>query len=137
MKFLWRLLKRVFLMILILMASISLVLFVFEDRIIKKVVAEANTYLKVPVQVREIDLHFWRTFPRLSVAFNDVLIADPLQKTDTLLQAEQISLRFNPFDVFGGAYQIQQISAFNGLAKKEMLITIFSRKVQRVRLRLT
>lgn len=117
MKFWWRLLKRVFLMILILMASISLVLFVFEDRIIKKVVAEANTYLKVPVQVREIDLHFWRTFPRLSVAFNDVLIADPLQKTDTLFQAAQISLRFDPFDVFGGTYQIQQISAFNGIAK--------------------
>jgi hypothetical protein len=55
MKFWWRLLKRVFLMILILMACISLVLFVFEDRIIKKVVAEANTYLKVPVQVRKID----------------------------------------------------------------------------------
>lgn len=117
MKFWWRLLKRGFLMILILMASISMLLFVFEDRIIKKVVAEANAYLKVPVQVREIDLHFWRTFPRLSVAFNDVLIADPLQKTDTLLHAEQISLRFNPFDVFGGTYQIQQISAFNGIAK--------------------
>lgn len=117
MKFWWRLLKRVFLMILILMTCISLVLFVFEDRIIKKVVAEANAYLKVPVQVREIDLHFWRTFPRLSVAFNDVLIADPLQNTDTLLHAEQISLRFNPFDVLGGTYQIQQISAFNGIAK--------------------
>lgn len=117
MKFWWQLLKRVFLMILILMASISLVLFVFEDRIIKKVVAEANAYLKVPVQVRAIDLHFWRTFPRLSVAFNDILIADPLQNTDTLLQVEQISLRFNPFDVFGGTYQIQQISAFNGIAK--------------------
>jgi hypothetical protein len=116
MKFWLRLLKRIFLMILILMASISLVLFVFEDRIIKKVVAEANTHLKVPVQVREIDLHFWRTFPRLSVAFNDVLVADPLQKTDTLLHAQQISLRFNPFDVFGGTYQIQQISAFNGIA---------------------
>lgn len=97
------------------MASISLVLFVFEDRIIKKVVSEANTYLKVPVQVQEIDLHFWRTFPRLSVAFNNVLIADPIQHKDTLLQAQQISLRFNPFDVFGGTYQIQQITAFNGL----------------------
>ena len=115
---LWqRIFKRIFLIFVIFFTSISLVLFVFEDRIIKTVVIQANAYLKVPVQVQEIDLHFWRTFPRISVAFNKVLIADPLQKKDILLQAEQISLRFNPFDVFFGAYQIQQIRAFNGLVQ--------------------
>ena len=99
------------------LTSISLVLFVFEDRIIKTVVAQANTQLKVPVKVQRIELHFWRTFPRISVAFNEVSIADPLQKTEKLLQAEQISLRFNPFDMLSGTYQIKQISALNGFVQ--------------------
>jgi AsmA protein len=50
----------------------------------------------------------------LSVAFDQVLIADPLSSKDTLLQAEQISLRFNPFDLWNGKYQIEQITSFNG-----------------------
>jgi hypothetical protein len=114
MKFWWRFLKRTVLILLVFMATISLALYIFEDRIIKKVVAQVNTYLKAPVQVEQINVHFWRTFPQLSVAFDQVLIADPLSSKDTLLQAEQISLRFNPFDIWNGQYQIEQITSFNG-----------------------
>jgi len=101
-------------MLLVLMATISFILYVFEDRIIKKVVAQANTYLKVPVKVEQINLHFWRTFPQLSVAFENVMVPDPLDSKDTLLRAEQISLRFNPFDIWAGKYHIEQINSFNG-----------------------
>lgn len=114
MKFWWRFAKRAVLILLVFMTTISLVLYVFEDRIIKKVVEQVNTYLKEPVQVAQINLHFWRTFPHLSVAFEQVLIADPLSSKDTLLQAEQISLRFNPFDLWKGNYQIEQMIGFNG-----------------------
>ena len=114
MQFWWRYLKRTVLILLVFMATISLALYIFEDRIIKKVVAQVNTYLKAPVQVEQINVHFWRTFPQLSVAFDQVLIADPLSSKDTLLQAEQISLRFNPFDIWNGQYQIEQITSFNG-----------------------
>lgn len=114
MQFWWRFFKRTVLILLVFMATISLALYIFEDRIIKKVVAQVNTYLKAPVQVEQINLHFWRTFPHLSVAFDQVLIADPLSSKDTLLQAQQISLRFNPFDLWNGKYQIEQITSFNG-----------------------
>ena len=114
MKFWWRFAKRVFLILLVLMTTISLALYIFEDRIIKKVVSEANAYLKVPVKVQEINLHFWRTFPHLSVAFENVLVPDPLDAKATLLRAEQISLRFNPFDLWTGNYLIEQINSFNG-----------------------
>ncbi|MFM7007153.1 MAG: AsmA-like C-terminal region-containing protein [Flavobacteriales bacterium] len=114
MKFWLRLFKRLILFVLILMTSISLVLFIFEDRIISKVVAGVNTYLKVPVQVQQIELHFWRTFPNISIAFNHLQVADPFQKTDTLLSAEQICLRFNPIDLLYGEYNVGQITAFNG-----------------------
>jgi hypothetical protein len=114
MQFWWRLFKRTVLILLVFMATTSLVLYIFEDRIIKKVVSQVNTYLKVPVQVEQINLHFWRTFPHLSVAFDQVLIADPLSSKDTLLQAQQISLRFNPFDLWNGKYQIEEITSFNG-----------------------
>lgn len=114
MQFWWRLCKRTVLILLVSMTTISLALYIFEDRIIKKVVSQVNTYLKVPVQVEQINLHFWRTFPHLSVAFDQVLIADPLASKDTLLQAEQISFRFNPFDLWNGKYQIEEITSFNG-----------------------
>jgi hypothetical protein len=114
MKFWWRFAKRAFLILLVLMTTISLVLYIFEDRIIKKVVSEANAYLKVPVQVKEINLHFWRTFPKLSVTFENVMVPDPLDSKDTLLTAEQISFRFNPFDLWKGRYHIEQINSFNG-----------------------
>lgn len=114
MKFWLRLFKRIILSLIVLMASISLVLFIFEDRIISKVVASVNTYLKVPVKVQQIEVHFWRTFPRISVAFSGIQVADPLQKKDTLLSADQISLRFNPFDLLKNEYEIEQLAAFNG-----------------------
>lgn len=114
MKFWLQLFKRIILSLIVLMASISLVLFIFEDRIISKVVASVNTYLKVPVKVQQIEVHFWRTFPRISVAFNGIQVADPLQKKDTLLSADQISLRFNPFDLLKNEYEIEQLAAFNG-----------------------
>lgn len=117
MKWCLRWLKRILVILLVLCTSISLVLYLFEDKIIRKVVAQANTYLKVPVTVDQIQVHFWRTFPRISVAFERVQIADPLQKKDTLLAAEQISLRFNPFDLLSGSYHIQQISIANGAAR--------------------
>lgn len=110
----WRLFKRILLVFLVLCTSISLVLYLFEDKIIRKVVEQANTYLKVPVNVDQISVHFWRTFPRISVAFERVQIADPLQKKDTLLALDQISLRFNPFDLLSGNYHIEQIAASNG-----------------------
>lgn len=114
MKWWWRLCKRILLVFLVLCTSISLVLYLFEDKIIRKVVEQANTHLKVPVNVAQINVHFWRTFPRVSVAFERVQIADPLQKKDTLLAAEQISLLFNPFDLFSGHYDIEQIAFNNG-----------------------
>lgn len=106
--------KRVLIFLVLLCCSISLALFVFKDQIIRKVVEQANTYLKVPVEVRQIDVHFWRTFPRISVAFEDLYINDPLSKKDTMLRLEQLSLRFNPFDLISGNYHVQQVSAFNG-----------------------
>ena len=114
MKFWLRIIKKLVLSIVVLMTIVSLLLYIFEDRIIQKVVAQVNTYLKEPVKVAQIDLHFWRTFPNLSVSFENVLIADPLEPKDTLLNAQQISLRFNPFDIWEGQYHIERISSING-----------------------
>ena len=132
MKFWWRFAKRAFLMLLVLMATISFILYVFEDRIIKKVVAQANTYLKVPVKVEQINLHFWRTFPQLSVAFENVMVPDPLDSKDTLLRAEQIScasilLTFGQVNIILNKSIVStEISSLKPI-QKAMPITTFSK----------
>jgi len=109
--------KKLILTLLVLCTSITLVLYLFEDRIIRKVVAQANSYLKVPVSVAKIEVHFWRSFPQISVAFEKLQVPDPLNQKDTLLNVAQLSLRFNPFDLIRGEYNVRQISSQNGIVK--------------------
>lgn len=109
--------KKLILTLVVLCISITLVLYLFEDRIIRKVVAQANGYLKVPVSVAKIEVHFWRSFPQISVAFEKLQVPDPLNQKDTLLNVAELSLRFNPFDLIRGQYNVRQISSQKGIAK--------------------
>ena len=67
---------------------ITLIIYLFKDRICGIVIAEANKYLTVPVAASSVELTFWGSFPNLSVDFNNVFIQDATPKStprDTLL----------------------------------------------------
>ena len=92
-------------------------IYFFKDEIIGYVVKEVNSHLKAKVTVSEIDLTFWKTFPYVSVDFNQVFIQDALSgsnSNDTLLYSEQIRLKFNAKDVWNEHYSVKSIAIAPG-----------------------
>lgn len=100
-----------------LVVTITVILWVYKDDIINLAVEEANSYLKVKVQVSKVDLTFWGSFPDLSIDFNDVFIQDALENADeydTLLYTDRIRCRFNPMDIWNEKYTIKEVEVGKG-----------------------
>lgn len=109
--------KWFFGIILSLVVVISLILVIFKDEICGAVIEKMNAYLKTEVQVAQVDLTFWSTFPNLSVDFNKVFIQDPFEdatKRDTLFASDQVRLKFNPFDIWRENYTLKSIEVAKG-----------------------
>jgi hypothetical protein len=91
---------------------ISGLVFFFKDRICGLVLTEVNTYLKVPLQVSDMDLVFWSSFPNLSVDLNQLYIQESFpnaKASDTLFYTKQARLTFNPWDIYQGRYHVKQV----------------------------
>lgn len=111
------LLKWILIPILSICVLISGTVFFFKDRICGVVMSEINTHLKTPIQVSNMDLAFWGSFPNLSVEFKQIFIQDALpnaRKTDTLFFSERVCLFFNPIDIYHGKYHIKSIDVSPG-----------------------
>ncbi|PKR79746.1 hypothetical protein CW751_13555 [Brumimicrobium salinarum] len=95
-----------------LMLLVSALLLVFKDNIKEYALAEANQYLNKRVHIGYIDVGIWKTFPDLTLSFDDVLVHSRFeheQTKDTAIYAQQINLRFNPIDFFKGKYDVHSI----------------------------
>lgn len=107
-----RFVKWTFGTLLTLVLLITFLLYVFKDDIIDYAIGEINKTLKTKVEVDEIDITFWATFPNLSLDFNEVFIQDALPnatRKDTLLYTEQIRLKFSPMDIWNEKYNVKKI----------------------------
>lgn len=112
-----RILKWFFGTIVTLVLLISLVLYIFKDEIIGFAIKEINQHLKAKVEVNEVDITFWATFPNLSIDFDGVYIQDALPKskhTDTLFYSDQIRLKFDPMDIWNEKYNVKAIAIAPG-----------------------
>lgn len=95
-----------------LMLLISAALIIFKDDIKRYAINELNLHLNKKLHVSYIDVTLWKTFPSLSLDFDDVLIHDKFgdeQKVDTTLYAKKLSLRFNPMDFLESNYTVNSI----------------------------
>lgn len=113
----WKIVKWFFGITFSLCLILSLLLYIFKDDIINYVVKEVNKNLNAKVTVSKIDLTFWSTFPNLSVDFNNVYISDALPNStqkDTLLYSKLIQLKFNPWDVWNGDYDVKKVDIHPG-----------------------
>ncbi len=117
----WRYLRKTLIWLvsitLSLMLIITLLLVIYKKEIIDYAVGEINKNLKSEVRVKEIDLTFWATFPNLSIDFNEVFIQDAVPNStrlDTLFQADQMRLKFNPWDVWNERYHVKALEINNG-----------------------
>lgn len=98
----------------------SATLYFLKDSIGKLVLGEINKELNEPISAKEVDLVFWGSFPNLSVELSHVHIKDKFSTAnhiDTLFFAEQLSLQFNPMDLWHGRYDIKNIDVANGVVK--------------------
>lgn len=92
-------------------------LYLFKDKIIAIVVSAANEQLNTKVQVKKIDLTFWKTFPNLSIEFDHIFIQDTYPEAtavDTLFYTEKLRLRMNPIQALQKNYTIDQIDLYPG-----------------------
>lgn len=112
----WRRIKRIFKWLIgilfLVIVLVNALLLVFKDNIKNYAINEANQYLNKRVHVSSAAIHFWKSFPNLTLSFGDVLVYsrfDTLQTADTALYAEKLNLRLNPFDFYKGKYNIQEV----------------------------
>jgi len=97
---------------------VSILLYAFREKIIQYVVREINQHLAAKVEVKKIDLTFWRTFPRVSVDFKEVLIFDTIQNTnDTVFYSELVRLKFDALKLWNKKYELEEAQIFPGVAK--------------------
>ena len=96
---------------------VTVVLYVYEDDIKQYAIDELNAHLKTNIEVRNIELTVWRSFPYASLQFENVFIKDAYverQSEDTLLFAENVFFNFNLMDIWRGDYSVRRINASNG-----------------------
>src|SRR5690554_2223598 len=104
------------------MLLISALLLVFKDDIKAYALDEANKYLNKRVHIGYIDVGIWKSFPDLTLSFDDVLVHsnfDTLQTQDTAIYARKIDLRFNLIDFFSEKYDVHRIDKIGRASCRE------------------
>lgn len=99
------------------LASITLAVYLFQDRICNAVLNEVGKQFKEPVYFESADVTFWATFPNLAINLNEVKINDAFPNVKSqgkLLSAERIRMVFNPWDLWRENYHIRVVELKNG-----------------------
>ena len=99
---------------------ITFLLWYYKDDICQAVIGEMNEYLATEMEVSDVDLAFWGSFPNLSVDLNNVFVKDAIPgatRQDTLLHTKRIRLKFNPLDIWRENYTVKEIEVSPGTLK--------------------
>lgn len=100
-----------------LMLITSALILVFKDDIKSYALKEANQHLNKKVHVSYIDIGIWKTFPNLTLSFDDVLIHskfDTIQTADTAFYAQKLDLKLSLADFYKKNYSINRINLKKG-----------------------
>lgn len=121
MKNIWKWIKRVLFIVLLLFVILAIAALVFTsfygNEIKQYVLNYLNQQLETPIQVGHIEISFIKDFPDISVVFNDVVILssktyrkkDFKINTDTLLKAKEVSMNFNIIEILKKQYELKGI----------------------------
>ena len=98
----------------VLVAAMSLLIYVYRDQVIRMAVNRINAYLDTPVEVRDIKLDILESFPGLTLEFNQVKIAESTKITgNPLCEAGRISISFSIYDLLAGNHNLQAVTFEN------------------------
>jgi hypothetical protein len=98
-------------LLLVMVAVLFVISFVYGDKVKELVVREINSRLMVPVEVAQVDFTLFRNFPDASVVFRNVAMKPPAGIGDApgLLHAKSVSLRIGLFGILTGNYKIRSL----------------------------
>lgn len=109
---------KIFLIVLLVIFSIGASVFIYVyqniDQLKKYAITEVNTFLKAELTAENIDVKIWNTFPKVSLALNEVRLSDPLQSNHSLLLAKHVYLGFDVYDILKENYRINFIELDSG-----------------------
>ncbi|MFM2048426.1 MAG: hypothetical protein RI955_974 [Bacteroidota bacterium] len=97
--------------VVVLIAAISVVPFLFKDKIVAKVKTTINENVNAKVDFGDFDLSVWKHFPNLTFTLNDLSVVGINDfKDDTLCSIKQFETAINLFDVVKGSnYSVNAI----------------------------
>ncbi|MDZ4668922.1 MAG: AsmA-like C-terminal region-containing protein [bacterium] len=109
---------KIFLISLLILVSLVGTVFIYIyknlDALKKYALKEVNVLLKSELSAKSIEVSFMQTFPKVSLALNEVTIEDPLRKGKYLLKASHLYLGFNFYDVLNEKYRINLLDLDSG-----------------------
>lgn len=117
----WKVLKRILFIFLalfiVLIGTVLVIIYFYEDSIKKLIVDQINKQLTTEIQVKEIELSLFQKFPNVSLVFTDVTAKDAIKSTNKgkLLTAKNVYLEFSIWDLFYKNYRIRKIEAEDGV----------------------
>lgn len=109
---------KIFLISLLVLFTIAASLFIYiyqhVDQLKKYAIQEVNVFLKSELEAKQLDVSFWRTFPKVSLALHEVSLSDPLNRKLNVLKAQHVYLGFDLYDVLKEQYRINYIELDSG-----------------------
>lgn len=98
-----KILKRTLIVLGILIVILFTIPFLFKGKIIALVKKEINKNLNAKVDFKDVNISFFRKFPRVSVAIEDIRITgNDVFLADTLLQAKKLDAAVNIMSIIRG-----------------------------------
>ena len=85
-----------------------------KEQITSYALGQVNNRLEAEIKVGSFDVTLFSQFPRVSLDMENVSIADPLHKGESLLKAEHVFIGFNLYDIIRHNYRIKLITIDNG-----------------------
>lgn len=99
-----KLIKIVLISLLVLIGAAFAVPYLFKSQLTAKVKKEINAKLNARVDFKEVNISFFRHFPKVAVGLDDFyIIGNGVFATDTLLAAKQIDAAVNIMSVIRGS----------------------------------
>ena len=108
----------IFFVILFIITSVTVFLHIYEDDIKQFAIDKLNENLNTRVDVMDIDLTVFHSFPYATLQFNRVYIQDNFpdnSSSDTLFYADNLFMHFNVMNLINDDYTVERMSAENAV----------------------
>jgi uncharacterized protein involved in outer membrane biogenesis len=106
-----------------LIVLIALALFIvvrfYEDDVVAYAFEKSKSAFTTDVQIGNIELSFWETFPHAALHLQDVYIEETFEEKDTLVFAKSVFLEFSLMNLLRGNYQIHSIDVKSATCQLE------------------